>query len=334
MTRVYVIAEAGVNHNGCVDTAKKMIDVAAAVGADAVKFQTYRAERVISVYAEKAEYQKRNTPENESPLAMSRKLELDEEAHRELVSCCKSKDITFLSSPYDSESIELLDDLGLEIFKIPSGEITNLPYLRKIGGLRKKIILSTGMAELEEIRAALDILVEGGTAKENITILHCNTQYPTPMEDVNLRAMVTLRETFGVETGYSDHTRGIEVSLAAVALGASVIEKHFTLDRDMEGPDHKASLEPDELKTLVTSIRNIEIALGDGVKKPSASELKNMPIARKSIVAAEAIRAGDVFTEKNITTKRPGTGISPMEWDRIPGQKAKRDFRKDEPIEL
>ncbi|MCK5608467.1 N-acetylneuraminate synthase family protein, partial [Candidatus Pacearchaeota archaeon] len=207
-------------------------------------------------------------------------------------------------------------------------------YLRKIGGLRKKIILSTGMAELEEIRAALDILVEGGTAKENITLLHCNTQYPTPMEDVNLRAMVTLRETFGVETGYSDHTRGIEVSLAAVALGASVIEKHFTLDRDMEGPDHKASLEPDELKTLVTSIRNIEIALGDGVKKPSASELKNMPIARKSIVAAEAIRAGDVFTEKNITTKRPGTGISPMEWDRIPGQKAKRDFRKDEPIEL
>lgn len=334
MTRVYVIAEAGVNHNGCVDTAKKMIGVAAAVGADAVKFQTYRAERVISVYAEKAEYQKRNTPEDESLLAMLRKLELDEEAHRELANCCKSKDITFLSSPYDSESIELLDDLGLEIFKIPSGEITNLPYLRKIGGLRKKIILSTGMAELEEIRAALDILVEGGTAKENITLLHCNTQYPTPMEDVNLRAMVTLRETFGVETGYSDHTRGIEVSLAAVALGASVIEKHFTLDRDMEGPDHKASLEPDELKTLVTSIRNIEIALGDGVKKPSASELKNMPIARKSIVAAEAIRAGDVFTEKNITTKRPGTGINPMEWDRIPGQKAKRDFRKDEPIEL
>jgi N,N'-diacetyllegionaminate synthase len=334
MPKTFIIAEAGINHNGSVDTAKKMIDAAVEAGADAVKFQTYRAEQVVSVYAEKAEYQKRNTAENESPLQMLRKLELDEKAHRELANYCRKKSITFLSSPFDLESVELLDDLGLEIFKIPSGEITNLPYLRKIGGLRKKIILSTGMAELEEIRAALDILVEEGTAKENITLLHCNTQYPTPIEDVNLRAMLTLRETFGVETGYSDHTRGIEVSLAAVALGASVIEKHFTLDRDMEGPDHKASLEPDELKTLVTSIRNIEIALGDGVKKPSASELKNRPFARKSIVALKDIKKGEILAEENITAKRPGSGLSPMRWPEVVGKPAKRNFKEDELLEL
>ena len=331
--RTFIIAEAGVNHNGSLELAKKMVDVAAEAGADAVKFQTFKAEKVISRYAQKAEYQKRSTDASESQLDMVRKLELDEAAHKELFAYCRSKDIIFLSTPFDLDSIDLLNQLGLEIFKIPSGEITNLPYLRKIGALKKEVILSTGMADLGEIEDALDVLIKAGTVRENITVLHCNTEYPTPFEDVNLRAMLTIRAAFpGVQVGYSDHTLGIEVPIAAVAMGATVIEKHFTLDRNMEGPDHKASLEPDELKAMVQAIRNIEKALGNGIKKPSPSELKNKPVARKSIVAARDIKEGEEFTEENLTAKRPGTGISPMRWDEILGKHAQKKYVEDELI--
>jgi N,N'-diacetyllegionaminate synthase len=259
---------------------------------------------------------------------------LDQCAHKELIAYCRQKGIIFLSTPFDLESIDLLNDLGLKIVKIPSGEITNLPYLRKIGGLKKKLILSTGMADLQEIGDALKILTGAGTPKENITVLHCNTEYPTPMEDVNLRAMLTIRDTFDVKVGYSDHTLGIEVPIAAVALGASVIEKHFTLDANMKGPDHKASLEPDSLRAMVEAIRNIEKMLGDGLKGPSPSELKNMPIVRKSIVAAKDIKKGECFSAANLAVKRPGTGISPMEWDEVVGQAAKNNFKEDEVIKL
>jgi len=266
---------------------------------------------------------------------MIKRLQLNADDHRELIAYCRQKDIQFLSTPFDLESIDLLHDLGLETFKIPSGEITNLPYLRKIGALKKEIIISTGMADLGEIEDALDVLMEAGTARENITILHCNTEYPTPFEDVNLRAMLTIKAAFpGIQVGYSDHTSGIEVPIAAAALGATVIEKHFTLDRNMEGPDHKASLEPHELEAMVHAIRNIEKALGDGIKKPSPSELKNKPIARKSIVAARHIRQGEAFTEENLTVKRPGTGISPMRWDEALKMKAARNFNADEIIFL
>jgi N,N'-diacetyllegionaminate synthase len=332
--RVFIIAEAGVNHNGNIETAKKLIDEAVNSGADAVKFQSFVAKKVVSKYAPKAMYQKKTTNEDESQFAMVKKLELDANAHKELFVYCKKKNITFLSSPFDLESIDLLREMKLKIFKIPSGEITNLPYLRKIGSLGKKIILSSGMADLGEIEDALDILISSGTPKNYITVMHCNTEYPTPYRDVNLLAMLTIKEALKIDVGYSDHTLGIEVPIAAVALGARVIEKHFTLDRNMEGPDHKASLEPHELKMMVETIRNIEKALGDGIKKPSNSELKNKVIARKSIVAAESIRKGETFTEKNITVKRPGNGISPMEWDRIIGNKAKRSFKEDEIIEL
>ncbi|MGD9716498.1 MAG: N-acetylneuraminate synthase [Sulfuricurvum sp.] len=328
----FIIAEAGVNHNGSLDLAKKLIDVAAEAGADAVKFQTFKAEKLVSKKAQKAEYQKQTTDAAESQYDMIKKLELDEPAHRELIRYCGEKKIRFLSTPFDHESIELLDALGMEIFKIPSGEITNLPYLRHIGGLGKEVILSTGMADLGEIEDALDLLVSSGTPKEKITILHATTEYPCPMDEVNLRAMGTIASAFGVRTGYSDHTRGIEVPIAAVAMGASVIEKHFTLDRTMEGPDHKASLEPDELCAMVAAIRNIEKALGDGIKKPSPSEAKNMAVARKSIVAARPIRAGEVFTSENIAIKRPGTGISPMRYDEIVGERAARDYEEDEPL--
>lgn len=334
MKKIFIIAEAGVNHNGSPEIARRMIDAAAEAGADAIKFQTFKAERVVSRYAPKAEYQKRVTNTEESQLEMIKELELNAEAHQELLNYCKIKAINFLSSPFDLESIDLLDYLGLEIFKIPSGEITNLPYLRKIGSLKKKIILSTGMCNLGEIEDALGILVEAGTAKENITVLHCNTEYPTPYEDVNLLAMLMIKNSFGVDIGYSDHTLGIEVPIAAVALGAKIIEKHFTLDRKMLGPDHKASLEPDELKRMVECIRNIEQALGDGIKKPSPSEEKNKVVARKSIVAAKNIRKDEIFTEENLAVKRPGYGVNPMEWDRILGKKAKKDFQKDELIEL
>ena len=334
MEKVFIIAEAGVNHNGSAAVARKMIDVAKTAGADAVKFQTFKAEAVISKLAPKAEYQKKTTGEHESQLEMAKKLEFGINVHKELINYCKKKGILFLSTPFDLESIDLLNELGLGIIKIPSGEITNLPYLRKIGGLKKEIILSTGMSDLDEIKEALDVLTKAGTLKENISILHCNTEYPTPMKDVDLLAMLTIRDTFKLKVGYSDHTLGIEIPVAAVALGASVIEKHFTLDRNMKGPDHRASLEPCELKTMVKAIRNVEIALGDGIKKISPSEFKNRLIARKSIIAARDIRKGEVFREGNITSKRPGTGLSPMEWNKIIGRIAKRDFKKDKAIEL
>lgn len=330
--RVFIIAEAGVNHNGSIELAKKLIDVAVDSGADAVKFQTFKAENLVSKNAQKADYQKQTTDKNESQFEMIKKLELDVNTHKELIAYCNSKNIMFLSTPFDHDSIELLNDLGLEIFKIPSGEITNLPYLRHIGKLAKKVILSTGMANIGEIENALDILVQAGTKKENITILHANTEYPTPMEDVNLKAMLTIGKTFDVEFGYSDHTLGIEVPTAAVALGASCIEKHFTLDKTMEGPDHKASLEPEELKAMVKAIRNIEKALGSSVKKPSPSESKNKPIARKSIVAKTTIKKGEVLSENNLAIKRPGNGISPMRWDEVIGSVALKDYVEDELI--
>lgn len=334
MNKVLMIAEAGVNHNGELALAKQLIAAAAEAGADAVKFQTFQAGKFVSQSASKAEYQQQTTDQHESQREMLARLELSREEHETLVRYCRQKNVLFLSSPFDRESIVLLRDLGLELFKIPSGEITNLPYLREIGALRKPIILSTGMATLGEIEQALQVLVSSGTPKDAITVLHCNTDYPTPMADVNLRAMLTIRQAFQVKVGYSDHTLGIEVPIAAVALGATVIEKHFTLDRGMSGPDHKASVEPAELKTMIAAIRNIEQALGDGIKRPSSSERKNIPIARKSIVASKNILKGQPLTEANLTVKRPGTGISPMEWDQIIGRKAARDFAEDELIEI
>ena len=331
-SKVFIIAEAGVNHNGSLDLAKKLIDVASESGADAVKFQTFKAEKLVSKNAQKADYQKQTTNKTESQFDMIKKLELDMDTHKELISYCRSKNIMFLSTPFDHDSIELLNDLGLEIFKIPSGEITNLPYLRHIGKLNKKVILSTGMADIGEIEDALDILINTGTKKENITILHANTMYPTPMEDVNLKAMVTIGNTFDIAYGYSDHTLGIEVDIAAVALGACCVEKHFTLDKMMEGPDHKASLEPHELKSMIKAIRNIELALGSCVKKPSKSEIPNMQIARKSIVAKIEIKKGDKLSEENITIKRPGNGINPMRWDEVVGTIAAKDYKEDELI--
>ena len=329
---VFIIAEAGVNHNGSIDLAKKLIDVASNAGADAVKFQSFKADNLTTKNAQKAMYQKETTNIEESQFDMLKKLELSIEMHKELISYCKNKKIIFLSSPFDHESIELLEDLGLEIFKIPSGEITNLPYLRHIGKLDRKIILSTGMSNIDEVKNALDILINSGTKKENITVLHANTEYPTPMEDVNLRAMVTIGKELDIKFGYSDHTLGIEVDIAAVAMGANCIEKHFTLDCNMEGPDHKASLEPNELKAMVAAIRNIELALGKNIKKPSKSELLNIQIVRKSIVAKTVIKKDEMFSEKNLTTKRPGGGINPMKWDEIVGTKATKDYNKDELI--
>ena len=332
MNKVFIIAEAGVNHNGSIELAKKLIDVAVEAKVDAVKFQTFKAENLVSKNAQKADYQKETTNKEESQFDMIKKLELDVNTHKELISYCRSKNIMFLSTPFDHDSIELLNDLGLEIFKIPSGEITNFPYLRHIGKLGKKVILSTGMADIGEIEDALDILIETGTKKENITVLHANTEYPTPMEDVNLKAMITIGNTFDIAFGYSDHTLGIEIPTAAVALGASCIEKHFTLDKNMEGPDHKASLESDELKAMVKAIRNIELALGSSIKKPSKSEIPNMQIARKSIVVKTQIRKGEILTQDNITIKRPGNGINPMRWDEIIGTVASKDYIEDELI--
>ena len=332
MKPVFIIAEAGVNHNGDIGLAKQLIDKAIEVGANAVKFQTFKAVNVVGKNAKKAEYQSKLTSENENQLQMLSKLELSLQAHQQLMSYCKARKILFLSTPFDHESIEILNKLGMEIYKIPSGEINNLPYLRHIGSLQKKIILSTGMSDLSEVKAALNILVSSGTKKDHITILHANTEYPTPMRDVNLKAMLTIKDECGVEIGYSDHTVGIEVDIAAVAMGAQIIEKHITLDKTMPGPDHKASIEPHEFQIMVEAIRNIEIALGDGEKKPSKSEFKNIHIVRKSIVAKQAINEGDVFTIDNITTKRPGNGISPMEWDKIIGTNAKRFFKEDEQI--
>ena len=334
MSKTIIIAEAGVNHNGSLEIAKKLIAAAKECGADAVKFQTFKAEKLVSKKAEKAEYQKQTTDAGESQFEMIKKLELDFNAHKELIKYCREKQIQFLSSPFDKDSIDLLDELGLDTLKIPSCEIINLPYLRKIGKFNKKVILSTGMADLGEIEDALDILIESGTDKENITVLHCNTEYPTPFEDVNLKAMLTIKNAFNIKVGYSDHTKGIEVPIAAVALGAEVIEKHFTLDRNMEGPDHKASLEPAELKLMIDSIRNIEKALGNGIKKPSPSENKNKIVVRKSLIAKAYIKKGDIFTEENVGIKRPGNGISPMRWDEVIGKTAKKDFEEDEILEI
>tara|TARA_A100001015_G_scaffold321552_1_gene452922 strand:+ start:3496 stop:4491 length:996 start_codon:yes stop_codon:yes gene_type:complete len=327
---VFVIAEAGVNHNGSVYTAKKLIDVASSAGADAVKFQTFKVKSFVTKKAKKATYQKKIKNQNENQFDMLKKLEFSFEEHKKLIKYCKSKKIIFLSSPFDIESIDLLNKLNLEIFKIPSGEITNLPYLRHIGKLNKKIILSTGMSNMEEVKIAVSILINSGTKKNNITVLHANTAYPTPMKDVNLKAMLTLKKELDINYGYSDHTLGIEIDIAAVAMGASCLEKHFTLDTKMEGPDHKASLAPEELKIMVGSIRNIEKALGNGLKKPSKSELKNIDIVRKSIVAKIKIKKGEVLNDKNITTKRPGYGLSPMKWDQVYGTIAKKNYEEDE----
>lgn len=331
-----IIAEAGVNHNGSIDIAKQLVDKAADAGADIIKFQTFKSEKLVSKSAQQAEYQKRNigARSDNSQLSMLKKLELSEQNHVELMAYCKEKNIKFFSTAFDLDSIDYLHSLNLGLWKIPSGEVTNYPFLKRIASFNEKTILSTGMCDLQDVRAAVDALYKNGLSKENLTLLHCNTEYPTPFEDVNLRAMDALRKEFNVEVGYSDHTKGIEVPIAAVALGATVIEKHFTLDRNMEGPDHKASLEPDELKAMVSAIRHIEQALGDGYKKISNSERRNIAIARKSIVAACGIQKGEPLTEQNITVKRPGTGISPMHWEEVIGTIAIKDYEKDELITL
>ena len=335
MKHVLIIAEAGVNHNGSLDIAKQLIDKAVEAGVDIIKFQTFKSEKLVSKAAKQAEYQQRNIgKKDESQLAMLKKLELSPSAHEELMDYCREKGIRFFSTAFDMDSIEYLHSLNLGLWKIPSGEITNYPYLRKIAQYHEPIILSTGMCELSDIEATLKVLVGFGVKKEQITILHCNTEYPTPYSDVNLIAMLEIRDRFGVQVGYSDHTQGIEVPIAAVALGASVIEKHFTLDKNMEGPDHKASLEPDELKAMVCAIRNVEQTLGSGHKTISESERKNIEIARKSIVAACPIKKGELFTEENLTVKRPGNGISPMRWSEVIGKTAAKDFEEEEMIVL
>ena len=332
--KVIIIAEAGVNHNGNYDLAVKMIHEAKRAGADYVKFQTAVPELVISTFAPKAEYQKETTGADESQLDMCRAIHLPLTDYVKLAAICKEEGIGFMSTPFDLVSIDVLEELDMDYWKIPSGEITNLPYLRKIASKHRPVIMSTGMCEMQEIADALAVLEAGGLTRDQITLLHCNTQYPTPFADVNLAAMHTIAATFGTKVGYSDHTRGIEVPIAAVAMGAKVIEKHFTLDCNMEGPDHKASLEPHQLKAMVDAIRNVEEAIGSVEKHATASETPNKEVARKSIVAARAIAKGEVLTEENITVKRPGNGISPMLWDSVIGTKAKRDFIYDELIEL
>lgn len=334
MKKTIIIAEAGVNHNGNYEMALKMIDEAKAAGADYVKFQTAKPELVISTFAPKAEYQKETTGNGESQLEMCKAIHLPLTDYKPLKEYCDKVGIGFMSTPFDLVSIDVLEPLDMDYYKIPSGEITNLPYLRAIVAKGRKVIISTGMSELPEIEEALQVLENGGLKRSDIIVLHCNTEYPTPMRDVNLRAMLDIRDRLGVAVGYSDHTNGIEVPIAAVALGAEVIEKHFTLDKTLPGPDHKASLEPQELKAMVDAIRNIESALGDGKKKVTDSERSNIIVARKSIVAARAIKAGEVYTEENVTVKRPGNGISPMKWDDLLGKTAPRDFEYDELIEL
>jgi len=329
---VFIIAEAGVNHNGSIKLAKNLIDVASISGADAVKFQTFFSKNLSTKNLKKANYQKNLTNPNETQFSMLKKLELTKEMHIDLINHCKKKKIEFLSSPFDLESIQLLEELKLKRFKIPSGEITNLPYLRYLGKLNKKIILSTGMSTIIEVKSALEVLTKSGTKKNNITILHTNTEYPTPFEDVNLRAMVSMGKKLNIKFGYSDHTLGVEVDIAAVAMGATCIEKHFTLDCNMKGPDHKASLEPSQLTVMVKSIRNIEKALGSDIKKITKSESKNLQIVRKSIVAKINIKKGEILNENNLAIKRPGSGISPMKWDHFLGSKAKKDYKEDELI--
>ena len=331
--KTYIIAEAGVNHNGSLERAKEMVKAAATAGVDAIKFQTFTAETLITKDAVKAKYQIKSSNEDETQFEMLKKLELSFESHLKLIKTCRLNRIEFLSSPFDLTAIDLLVKMGLNKWKIPSGEITNLPYLRKIASLGQEIIMSTGMADLGEIQDALILFINSGIFPDRITVLHCNTEYPTPINDVNLKAMQTIKSAFpGIHVGYSDHTEGIEIAIAAVAMGAEIIEKHFTLNRNLPGPDQRASLEPDELSAMVKAIRNIETALGSGIKKPSPSEMKNRPIARKSIVAAGNIRKGEIFTEDNLTAKRPGTGISPMKWDKIIGKIAAKNYKKDELI--
>jgi N,N'-diacetyllegionaminate synthase len=332
--KVFIIAEAGVNHNGSFDKALGLIQVAKDAGADAVKFQTAVPELVMTRDAVKAEYQIQTTEENETQLEMAKKIHLPLDAYGKLKEKCDRLEIEFMSTAFDDVSIETLRKLGLKRVKIPSGEITNLPYLRQVGRMGKPVVMSTGMATLQEVEAAMNVLLEAGVKKNDLTILHCNTQYPTPMADVNLKSMLTIRDELGVKIGYSDHTLGIEVPIAAVALGATVIEKHFTLDCTLPGPDHAASLEPNELNKMISAIRNIEQVLGYGVKKPSQSEMKNILVARKSIVARKPIQKGELFSEENLTVKRPGTGISPMVWDELMGKVSPRNFKDDELIAL
>ncbi len=334
MKKTLIIAEAGVNHNGDISSAKKLVDFAAESGADLIKFQTFKADTVVTRTARKAKYQLETTTQGQSQHEMIRNLELSREMHEELIVHCQKCGIGFFSTGFDPQSVDFLAELGLERFKIPSGEITNLPYLRHIGRFGKPVIMSTGMARLGEIKVALEVLEASGTPRDRVTVLHCNTEYPTPMADVNLKAMLAIRDALGVQVGYSDHTLGIEVPIAAVAIGATVIEKHFTLDRNLPGPDHKASLEPNELKAMVIAIRNIELALsGDGIKRPSPSEIKNIEIVRRSLVALTPVQAGELFTEANLGVKRPGSGISPMRWDEFIGRPANRNYQVDELIE-
>lgn len=335
MKKVLIIAEAGVNHNGSIELAKKLIDAAALAGVDYVKFQSFKAENLVSKDAKKAEYQKKNMADgDDSQFTMLKKLELSPEQHTELIAYCNEKGIKFFSTAFDLESIDFLASLKLGLWKIPSGEITNYPYLKQIALKKEPVILSTGMCDMTDINNAIQVLLKFGVTKEQITVLHCNTEYPTPMHDVNLNAMKAIADKFKINIGYSDHTKGIEVPIAAVALGATVIEKHFTLDKTMEGPDHKASLEPQELIAMTTAIRNIEMALGSREKKVTSSEINNKSVARKSIVASQYIQVGDVLTESNLTVKRPGTGISPMLWENVLGTKATKSYQPDELIEL
>jgi len=335
MNKTIIIAEAGVNHNGDIETAKRLVDVAADAGVDYVKFQTFKANKIVTKQAKRADYQNKNTKDFDTQYEMLKKLELNEDSHHLLIKYCNQKGIKFLSTGFDLDSLEFLNKIGIRLAKIPSGEITNYPYLKKVAQLYSEVILSTGMSDMDDINKALAILLKFGVKKENITILHCNTEYPTPMADVNLKAMLHIQTELDVKIGYSDHTLGIEVPIAAVALGARVIEKHFTLDRNLPGPDHRASLEPNELKSMVNSIRNIEKALsGSGIKEPSKSELKNKQIIRKSIIAIKSITEGEIFNNRNIGTKRPGTGISPMKWESVIGQASKYNFEQDELISL
>lgn len=335
MRHTLIIAEAGVNHNGSIELAKQLVDKAVEAGVDYIKFQTFKTEKLVAKSAQMASYQKKNIgTDDNSQFAMLKKLELSPKQHDELIAYCKEKGIKFFSTAFDLDSINYLHSLNLGLWKIPSGEITNYPYIKKIAQYGEPVIVSTGMCEMQDIENAVATLLKWGMKKEDIIILHCNTEYPTPYQDVNLKAMDAIREKFGVEVGYSDHTKGIEVPIAAVALGATVIEKHFTLNRNMEGPDHKASLEPDELKAMVSAIRNIEKAVGDGIKKVTDSEKGNIAVARKSIVASRKIKKGEIFSEDNLTVKRPGTGISPMRWEEVIGQTAKRDFVEEELIEV
>ena len=334
MKKTLIIAEAGVNHNGSMDLAKELVQAAASAGADIVKFQSFRATELVAAHAEKAAYQKVLTERDESQLEMVRKLELSEQDHEVLLEECGRQGIEFLSTPFDADGVDYLVKLGVKRIKVPSGDITNLPYLRRVGSQNMPTIVSTGMATMQEIKSCIDVLRAQGLSERNLSILHCNTEYPTPFSDVNLNAMPVIKKEFNVSVGYSDHTIGIAVSVAAAAIGAEIIEKHFTLDKGMPGPDHRASIEPDELATMVRQIRIVDEALGEPEKKPSPSELKNIEIARKSIVARIDITEGDIFNERNLAAKRPGTGITPMLWDKVIGKKARRDFKQDELIEL